>query len=424
LGGQAGTNWFGFSLDFVGDGKSPRTTGFAGTRQVAAMKRKRLLVDVSIIVRHDAGTGIQRVVRTLGEQLALSEQSDYDVRFIRASRHLPFRYVDDVFLNGRRKFLIDRWFVWPRRGDVFLGLDLSSRILPRHARRITRWRRRGVQIAVLVYDLLPISHPDWFEKRHAEAFAKWADFVAHHCDQAICISETVRLSLVEWIASAHPEAARSLETSSLPLGGNLPVGREGGAGPNRDEQALLNRLRQCSYALVVGTLEPRKGHASLLDAFDILFKECLLDCPALVIVGRPGWKTGSLQDRIRNHPEYGRRLFWLDNAPDALVHELYHYATGVIVPTFAEGFGLPLAEAAMHSKKILARDLPVFREHDFGGVSYFKDDDAEGFADKIVDWLGRDEYDAKDRKPISWRASSDILFSMLQASEPVGRQGA
>src|SRR5262245_11944867 len=97
-----------------------------------------LYVDVSIIVRHDAGTGIQRVVRELGAHFAHPDQTQYKVRFVRASRHLPFRFVDDAFLSGSNRFRLGNWLVRPKRGDIFLALDLSSRILPRHTGTIAR----------------------------------------------------------------------------------------------------------------------------------------------------------------------------------------------------------------------------------------------------------------------------------------------
>lgn len=375
-----------------------------------------IYVDVSIIVRHDAGTGIQRVVRELGAHLAHPDQSHYKVRFVRASKFLPFRFVDDAFLSGHNRFRMRNWLVRPKRGDIFLGLDLSSRILPRHGATIARWRRRGVEIAVIVYDLLPVQHPDWFEERHAEAFSRWLTFVTRYCDHAICISEAVRQALQGWIEKFQPQAASSIRTSAVKLGGDFRA--SGAPRPLAErEQTKLEEVCQREFVMVVGTIEPRKGHSDLLDAFDLLFKNRTFECPTLLLVGRPGWKTTALQDRIRQHREFGRRLLWVDDASDELVDALYRRASGVIVPSFAEGFGLPLAEAAMHSKKILARDLPVFREQDFSGVTYFQGNDPTALADKIVDWFGTDHYGAQERTPVSWKASSSQLVGILQSNK-------
>ncbi|MDN8913045.1 hypothetical protein Q0P10_14170, partial [Staphylococcus aureus] len=65
----------------------------------------------------------------------------------------------------------------------------------------------------------------------------------------------------------------------------------------------------------------------------------------LVLVGRLGWLVDGLHNAILTHPEFGRRLIWLDDVDDASLIEAFQLSEGVIVGSFAEGFGLPLIEA-------------------------------------------------------------------------------
>src|SRR5262249_16698964 len=106
-------------------------------------------------------------------------------------------------------------------GDIFLGLDLSSRILPRHPRQIQSWRKRGVRICIFVYDLLPISNPDWFNATQVASFVRWLRFVARHADHALCISQTVSANFAKWLEQESPARRDPIRISTVPLGGDL-----------------------------------------------------------------------------------------------------------------------------------------------------------------------------------------------------------
>jgi glycosyltransferase involved in cell wall biosynthesis len=145
---------------------------------------------------------------------------------------------------------------------------------------------------------------------------------------------------------------------------------------------ILEHLRFRPAILAVGTVEPRKGYEATLAAFDRLWRN-RPDAPDLIIVGKPGWKTEELQAAIRSHPEFGRRLHWFDRMSDEGLCLLYEACRGVLVASRGEGWGLPLVEAAMHRRYVLARDLRVFREHDLPNVLYFNDDSPEALAEKL-----------------------------------------
>lgn len=138
--------------------------------------------------------------------------------------------------------------------------------------------------------------------------------------------------------------------------------------------------------MMVGTLEPRKGHALVLDAFEILWAN---GCNAtLVIVGKTGWHVESLVNRIRTHLQWGKCLIWLNDATDERLSEMYSSFDGLIFASEAEGFGLPLIEAAHFGLPILARDIPVFREIADEHATYFKAGSGTELAPQIDQWLG------------------------------------
>jgi len=151
-----------------------------------------------------------------------------------------------------------------------------------------------------------------------------------------------------------------------------------------DARTLLERIASRPALLMVGTVEPRKGHAQVLDALDALWSggEEL----NLVIVGKQGWLVDALATRLREHPEQGRRLFWFEGASDEWLETLYRQAKLLIAASFGEGYGLPLIEAARRGTPLLARDLPVFREVAGDHALYFRGESAGALVEAVHGW--------------------------------------
>jgi glycosyltransferase involved in cell wall biosynthesis len=305
----------------------------------------------------------------LGE-LTAAPPDGYVVRTVRASRWRSYRYAGQPVNRAR---------VRVQSGDIFLGLDFASRILPRHQLQLLRWRAAGATLCIVMYDMLPLLHPNWFTRRNSSAYRAWIRAIAIHADSVVCISQSVADQFRAWL-SDHAFDLGSPDVRWFHLGTQVLCGL---STPTLDSriQDILGR----PFVLMVGTIEPRKGYAQALDAFDVLWRNG--QPMQLVIVGRVGWKVEGLLSKLRNHREAGHRLHWLDDADDEVLHALYAAACGVLIASEAEGFGLPILEAAVHGKPLLLRDLPVFREIAGGAASYFNAASPQHFAQEISDWL-------------------------------------
>ena len=132
--------------------------------------------------------------------------------------------------------------------------------------------------------------------------------------------------------------------------------------------------------LMVGTLEPRKGHAQALAAVESLWKDG-------IHLQSGHHRQGRLARQLRRHPERNRRLFWLEKASDALLMQLYAQSTALLAASYAEGFGLPLIEAAHYGLPIIARDIPVFHEVAGDFAFYFPNTDSAALAESLRQWL-------------------------------------
>jgi len=137
---------------------------------------------------------------------------------------------------------------------------------------------------------------------------------------------------------------------------------------------------------MVGTVEPRKGHDLVLDAFDIFWSQPDSD-KVLVIVGKEGWRNEKVINKIKNHKQLGKRLFWLQGISDEYLNLVYNSSTCLIAASVGEGFGLPLIEAAKHNIPIIARDIPVFREVAGSQAAYFNCTHDSELATFIENWI-------------------------------------
>lgn len=390
------------------------------TRVSAGRRPRQLLIDVSVIYKSDARTGIQRAVRALLLQLLLEPPRDYSVRAVFADRKDGYRYAVAGFglteVDAQEK--VCEVPVDARNGDIFLGLDLAAHLLPQQLHHLTHWKRIGVAIHIMIYDLLPVLHPNWFNPKTTDNFQRWLKSVALLADSVICNSSSVKKDVEGWLASEYRLPIDSLVVKKIPLGADLESSLPtAGLPPNAVQTAEL--LLRRPTALMVGTIEPRKGHQDVLNAFDALWGRH--EELNLVIVGKAGWKTKQLQARLAEHPELDHRLFWFTDASDQFLKTLYESSTGLIAASLAEGFGLPVIEASILGKPVLARDIEAFRELAIPSVTYFSQSDPAQLSMTVRDWLDKNFLKKADDASIekvasryTWQSSSRQLLDHIQ----------
>ena len=383
-----------------------------GANQAPSRKRQ-LLVDISTLSATDAKTGIQRVSKAILQQWLATPPDGFEVRPVYASRWHSFRYCNSTAIGGAGE---TRWQLGPDpveagAGDIFVTLDLTAHILPHHHLQLERWKLSGVKVFFVVYDLLPTLHPEWFTDKGVKAQRRWLRSLAIYADGAACISQAVASELTVWLDSAFDHQPHSISITSFPLGADIPSSLPGD-GRCADFSTQLAKLVQLPTVLMVGTIEPRKGYALALSAFESLWREST-DIN-LVIVGKVGWKVDALIEKLRTHPEAGKRLHWIENGTDEMLCALYAHCAGLLMASEGEGFGLPIVEAARYGLPVLARDLPVFREIAGDAASYFSTTRPEDLAHEISVWIKAIENGSVVRpegmKVYSWEESAQRLL--------------
>lgn len=347
--------------------------------------RQQLLVDISELIKHDAKTGIQRVVRNILNEWLNNPPEGYRVEPVYATAEHSYRYARDFkshFLKDNQDSLLDDPIEFSP-GDIFFGLDLQPSIQVHYRNFYASLRQAGVTVKFMVYDLLCVLMPHYFLEGSAVGLSNWLEVVAES-DGAVCISNSVANEFEEWVKKNEKKCHADFCVNFFHLGADLDNSDSSFGFPSTAEHVLVECAKKPTF-LMVGTLEPRKGHTQVIKAFEEMWS-MNVDIN-LAIVGKQGWMVESLISSIKNHPELHKRLFWLEGISDEFLDKMYNISTCLIIASYGEGFGLPLIEAAQKGLPILARDIPVFREVAGDHAYYFEANTSADLSTAIQDWL-------------------------------------
>ena len=294
--------------------------------------------------------------------------------------------------------------------DALLLLDSSWHLPVWPA--VQRFKVRGGMVISVAYDLIPISHPDACVPDLVASFEQWFRNVTHLVDAYIAISQATATALADYLSSEGGDARHTAPIAHFYLGSELDFH----LGDENVRPGIRDMFRTDAHVfLMVGSIEPRKKHAFVLDAFDRLWDAGGDGC--LVIIGRQGWRTEDLLERIGNHPEAGKRLHVLRDASDSELDHAYRNASALIIASEAEGFGLPVVEAFQRGLPVLCSDIPVFREIADGRATFFSLEAPDQLTSAIADFVSKHDPATRwERSPtawLTWRESTEQLFAAM-----------
>ncbi|MFT4060515.1 MAG: glycosyltransferase family 1 protein [Legionella sp.] len=381
--------------------------------------QRKLLIDISVLVHHDAKTGIQRVSRSILSELFISGVPGYEISAVYYAPGDCYRYANKFI---KKHFAKDNGNDVPvlfSKDDILLVTDLIVHLFPAMNNQLVNLRRAGAHAYFIVYDILPLLYPQWCREDMQQLFPQWLSSIAGHADGLICISASVANEVQHWLANNKTiKVNPNLEISYFHLGADLDASMPT-LGMPKDSKVFLNKLNTAPGFLMVGTLEPRKGHAQVLAAFERLWQQGKNYC--LFIVGKQGWCVDALCDHIKKHPQYGKHLFWLSDISDEFLEQLYQGACALIFASLGEGFGLPLIEAAQKKLPLIIRDIPVFKEIAEEHAFYFHGEAPENIEQAINEWF---VLFAQNKHPksegmrwLNWGQSVSMLLQQLPLIE-------
>lgn len=371
-------------------------------------KQPGLLIDVTQTTKHDAGTGIQRVVNNIFCEI-YERKEERNVMAVRS--HLnrlitSFEYVSRI---ERLKDLKEYEVPFLKRDKILL-LDSSWEYNKSFSHIIDIAKKEGAQVYAVVYDMIPVQYPELFDiPAFVSIFSMWHNMILQKADSILCISRTTADVVAKYFQGKKFKRNRPLNLYYFHMGADVP----GGVQTARKE--IQEFVQVGPTFLMVGTLEPRKGHMVALQAFSKVLKERRQDC-RLLIIGHNGWK----HDEIRNQlalPEYKDKVLWIQDASDEELRWAYAHSNALIAASRDEGFGLPLVEAAHFGLPIICSDIPIFREVTQGHADYFKAMDADDLARCISKWMETGNHPDSGKIHIyTWQEAAQEILDIMDGN--------
>lgn len=234
----------------------------------------------------------------------------------------------------------------------------------------TAQRRLRAAFVCFIHDLIPIDYPEFGRPLEAAKHRRRMETAARFADALIVNSAATRDSMLPFLR----RAGRNVPLLVAPLGVGPPARP---AAPGRAERP---------YFLYIGTIEPRKNHLLLFHIWRRLALEMGENTPRLVLVGQRGWENEMVVDVLERSELLRDHIVEHNALPDETVRTLTAGARAVLLPSFAEGYGLPVAEALAAGTPVLCSDIPCLREVGGQAPEYLDPLDGLGWAAAIRDY--------------------------------------
>ncbi|MFL9840404.1 glycosyltransferase family 1 protein [Sphingomonas sp. ST-64] len=352
-----------------------------------AVADRWITLDVSRLLsraRHRTPTGIDRV--ELAYARALLDAKDRRVRFA--------AWVPGLGLLAYRRSALRRYIAalerrWGTGGTAGYPAAMRawSGVMPiparadglhlivshQHLDRLHRRGRRAERLCVYLHDAIPSEYPEYARPGGAERHRR-------RLRNSVAIADAI-------LVNSH-STARSVETYMAEIGRRpemlvAPLGIESAFVADRGADA---GDAEPPYFVCVGTIEPRKNHLLLLQLWRALAERLGDATPRLILAGRRGWENENIVDLLERCPALQGKVTEAGRIGDRALARLLADARAVLMPSFAEGFGLPVAEALAAGVPVIASDIPVLRETGGEVPDYIDPLDGPGWSRAVLDY--------------------------------------
>lgn len=291
----------------------------------------------------------------------------------------------------------------PRPGMLYLNVGHTGLNEPSLPQWVAAHRSRAIY---LVHDLIPLTHPEFC--RAAEP-AKHEQRMANVLASAAGVIGNSRATLADLAAFASQRG--------VPM---PPAVAAWISGPSRRTASVEPPL-DTPYFVTLGTIEGRKNHLLLLEIWREMVAELGAAAPTLVVIGQRGWEAGPALALLEQPAAFGGKVIELNHCSDEQLAGWLSAARALLMPSFTEGFGLPIIEALQQGTPVIASDLPVFREIAPSIPCFIEPDDRATWALTIRQFVGDDPERARqlDRMsayiPPTWSKHFAIVDDWLDS---------
>jgi glycosyltransferase involved in cell wall biosynthesis len=319
----------------------------------------------------------------------------------------------ELLLNGSKRFRLDLVTTLAATagrterssaGQFYLNVGHTGLDSPHLGPWLERHRLRPV---FLVHDLIPITHPQYCREGEAARHERRMETALRSASGLILNSAATKRDLAQFAFDRGMPMPRSLiswlGTESKPL-----------------QPAVTTFPQECHYFVVIGTIEARKNHLALLEAWREIVAQLGARAPKLIVIGQRGWEAAEAIEILDDLGSLEGYVHELAGCDDNQMNKLLAGARAMLMPSFVEGFGLPVVEALQQGVPVIASDLPVFRE--IAGVipTYLDPHDRMAWANTVIDYTAdcterqRQIVAAAEFRAPNWGDHFDLVEEFLE----------
>lgn len=339
-------------------------------RRERALELRRLVSDAWNLGRPAVEDPVfQELERELARPLRAEQTSP-----ARMSAPAETRGWRDGLLTGPRDMLRARVRLERRvaRGGPAPAIYLHTSHSRLDKATIPRWlAAAGLAPVFFLHDVIPMDYPEFCRPGEADRHLARLRSIAAHAAVILTNSRTSA------DAARAQLAAHGLREPPFAV---VPLGVED-CFRNRSSVTAIRPAHP--YFVVVGTIEPRKNLAFLLEVWRGLVARAGAAAPRLVVIGRRGWENENIVDYLERSRGLAPYLVEASDLSDAGLAALMAGARAVLAPSLAEGFSLPVAEALALGAPVVCSDIPVHREIAGDGATFVAPIDGRGWIEAI-----------------------------------------
>lgn len=253
----------------------------------------------------------------------------------------------------------------PRGGMTYLNVGHTGLDEP----KLVAWiRKHQVRAIHLVHDLIPLTHPQYCRPGEAARHERRMSNALASASGVIANSRDTLYELTRFAASQ---------------GMDMPPSVVAWLGVEAICVDHLGRLEPSPHFVSLGTIEARKNHVLLLQVWEQLVKSMGDRAPELVIIGGRGWEAEEAIGRLDQLGALDGHVREISSCNDLELQAWLRGAQALLMPSFVEGFGLPVMEALGHGTPVIASELPVYREIVGDIPTYVDPNDASAWEEAI-----------------------------------------
>ncbi len=307
-------------------------------------------------------------------------------------------------------------------GDALVSIG-ATWIGPGHAEAVATVRSRGVLVVRMIYDIIPTIKPQWLEPAHTREITAWVRRVLCESDRVLTISEFSRQEIERYCKECRFDVP---PITVVRLGDVLDES------PGDSTPAPLPRFAPFRpFFVCVSTLDVRKNHRLLYDAWTQLVARRGDECPDLVCIGTPHLYVADLLREIRQDRGVNRHIHVLHGIEDCELDWYYKNCQATIYPSKYEGWGLPVAESLGHGRMCLASNATSIPEISSDLPAFFDPYDVHGLValvERVLDdpdWVReREQTIQQNFQPTAWHETAAQVLAAIGIPAELGCRAA